>query len=226
MGRSRRHHRLAGGRHPADAPQLERRCCRCPATAATSGTATCRSRRCRREVNPARGFIATANNYLLPERLPLQGPAALHVGRSVPRLAHRRGARLGPAASASAEMTRLQNDDLSIVGARAGAAAARRAARQSGQRHGARPADARGTSCSTRTRSPPASTRCGSGACSPTRARWSCPPPRARPCGANLVSTKRVIDWLHAPDGRFGADPDRRRATRWSPAAWTRRWPS
>ena len=25
--------------------------------------------------------------------------------------------------------------------------------------------------------------------------------------GAGLISTKRVIDWLYAPDGRFGADP-------------------
>ena len=29
----------------------------------------------------------------------------------------------------------------------------------------------------------------------------------AKAVGANFVSTKKVIDWLHSPDGRFGANP-------------------
>jgi penicillin G amidase len=33
------------------------------------------------------------------------------------------------------------------------------------------------------------------------------PEPLRRAIGVNFVSTKRLIDWLHAPDGRFGVDP-------------------
>ena len=46
--------------------------------------------------------------------------------------------------------------------------------------------------------------------------------------GGNFGSTKRMIDWLQSPDGRFGARPEIRSpaATRSSPRAWTKRWPS
>ena len=43
----KRHHRLAGRRASSRCAELERPAARCPATAATSGTATCRSPRCR-----------------------------------------------------------------------------------------------------------------------------------------------------------------------------------
>ena len=156
------------------------------------------------EVNPARGFIATANNYLLPERLPDEG------GRCTSPGPIRTARRASPKCSGSgrlfsvAEMTRLQNDDLSLparalvpllrdlsLAERPGCAGARAAARS-------------GTSCSTRTRSPPASMRCGSAGCSPTtRERGAAGRARA-PAARNLIATKRLIDWLHAPDGRFG----------------------
>ena len=63
-------------------------------------------------VNPEKGYIATANNYLFPPDYPLQGSAALHRRRSVPRLADQRGARVGPAPhgrrhDAAAERQRL-----------------------------------------------------------------------------------------------------------------------
>ena len=54
---------------------------------------------------------------------------------------------------------------------------------------------------------PPASTRCGSGACWPTCASRWCRRRRAGLRRPSALSMKRVIDWLYAPDGRFGADP-------------------
>ena len=133
VGRSQRQHRLAGGRHPAASPQLERRCCRCPATAATSGTATCRSRRCRHEVNPARGFIATANHYLFPNNYPCKEP--LHVTWADPFRASRIAEVLGSGRMFSvAETARLQNDDLSLPARALDAAATRSCRCQADQR--------------------------------------------------------------------------------------------
>ena len=54
------------------------------------------------EANPARGFIATANNYLLPERLSVQGPAARTRGpmrsarRASPKCSDRDGCSTSP----------------------------------------------------------------------------------------------------------------------------------
>ena len=104
----------------------------------------------------------------------------------------------------------MQNDDLSLP-ARALVPLLRDVSLPSGPAARARDAAAwTGTSCSTRTRSPPASTRCGSGGCSPTRASGSCPP-RSASIAGTLVTTKRLIDWLHAPDGRFGEHPTQAR---------------
>ncbi len=93
------------------------------------------------EVNPARGFIATANNFLLPDNYPYKDLLQVHVVRCVPRLAHRGSARLGPHVQrrrddAAAERRPVDRRP------RADAAAAARDARESRQRPRARSADA------------------------------------------------------------------------------------
>ena len=65
------------------------------------------------EVNPPRGFVATANHYLLPERLSV--PRGVHYTWADPYRASRITEVLGSGRLFSvAEMARLQNDDLSI----------------------------------------------------------------------------------------------------------------
>ena len=125
------------------------------------------------EVNPARGFIATANNYLLPDNYPYKD--LLHVQWSDAFRASRIAEVLGSGRMFSvAEMTRLQNDDLSIVARALTPLLRRRDARQSRQRPRARSADALGLRARQGFGRRPASTRCGSAACWPTRARWWC----------------------------------------------------
>ncbi|MBL8139066.1 MAG: penicillin acylase family protein, partial [Acidobacteria bacterium] len=66
------------------------------------------------EVNPARGFVATANHYLYPNDYAY--PNARHYTWADPYRAHRIEEVLGSGRRFSvAEMTRLQNDDLSIA---------------------------------------------------------------------------------------------------------------
>ena len=96
------------------------------------------------------------------------------------------------------------------AGARARAAAARPVAAERARGQGARAAARRGTSCSTRTRSRPASTRCGSAACSRTRASASCPP-ALREHRRNAHQHQAHHRLLHAPDGRFGEQPTKAR---------------
>ena len=65
------------------------------------------------EVNPARGFVATANHYLFPNDYPY--PEAMHYTWADPYRASRITEVLGSGRLMSvAEMARLQNDDLSI----------------------------------------------------------------------------------------------------------------
>ena len=167
------------------------------------------------EANPARGFIAHREQLPVPERLPVQGGAALHLGRSVPRLAHHRGARLGTAVQHRRDDAPAERRPVAARPA-PGAAAADVAVAEPAR--GARRASCctAGTSCSTRTRSRPASTRCGSAGCWPTPAQRLIPAALRGQLGELALDVKRVIDWLHAPDGRFGAEPDARHATRCS----------
>ena len=65
------------------------------------------------EVNPSRGFVATANHYLFPNDYPY--PEAMHYTWADPYRASRITEVLGSGRLFSvAEMARLQNDDLSI----------------------------------------------------------------------------------------------------------------
>jgi penicillin amidase len=156
------------------------------------------------ETNPARGFIATANNYLVPDGYPHKD--LLHVTWSEPFRASRITEVLGSGRLFSvAEMTRLQNDDLSVV-ARAltpllrpvtlGATSAR--ARdllmswdfvldKDSEAAGVYAMWQRRLLANTRDVLVPAALR--------------------KAVGNGWVSTRKLIDALHSPDGRFGTNP-------------------
>lgn len=157
------------------------------------------------ELNPARGFVATANHYLFPNDYPY--PEAVHYTWADPYRASRITEVLGSGRLFSvAEMARLQNDDLSI------------------------PARALVPLLKDVTLPSPASIRARDAllgwdfvmdkASVPAgiygmwqrrvfaNVRAVMVPAAAREVlGANALSVKRMIDWLYAPDGRFGADP-------------------
>lgn len=158
------------------------------------------------ETDPSRGFIATANNYLLPDDYPYKN--LLHVTNWADAFrASRITEVLGSGRLFSvAEMTRLQNDDLSVV-ARALTPLLRRVTLSN-----AASAKARDLLTNWDFVLDKDSVAAGVYAMWQRRildnARQVVVPAEAiKAVGANLVSTKRVIDWLHAPDGRFGANP-------------------
>lgn len=161
------------------------------------------------EVNPARGFVATANHYLYPNDYAY--PNARHYTWADPYRAHRIEEVLGSGRRFSvAEMTRLQNDDLSI--------AARAVVPLLRDLTFTNPAVAKARETVTTwdfvldknssaaavyelfSRRLFAAVREAS---IPAAARAAVPP--------GLISTKRVIDFLWAPDRRFGADPTKGR---------------
>lgn len=154
------------------------------------------------EVNPARGFIATANNYLLPDGYPHKD--LLDVRWSDAFRASRITEVLGSGRLFNvAEMARLQNDDLSIaartltpllapialthaasVSARAALAGWDFVLDKDSVAAGVYAMWQRRLLANTRDLLVPAAGR-----------------------GLVQVSTKRLIDLLYAPDGRFGANP-------------------
>jgi penicillin amidase len=157
------------------------------------------------EVNPARGFIATANNYLSPNDYPWR--EAQHYTWTDPFRASRITEVLGSGRLFTVgEMARLQNDDLSII-ARSivpllrdlTLAPASVKARDTLMTwdfvldRDSVPAGVysmwfRRVLANTREMLVPQALRTAIGS-------------------VNFVSTRRIIDWLHSPDGRFGADP-------------------
>ena len=160
------------------------------------------------EVNPGRGFIVTANHYLFPNDYTWK--EAVHFTWADPYRAARITELLGSGRRFSvAETVRVQNDDLSLP-ARALVQLLRDVSLPSGPAARARtllfdwdyvldkdsvPAGIyamwqRRLIVNTRDRVVPASIRSFAG---------------------NLVTTKRLIDWLHAPDGRFGENPTQAR---------------
>ena len=112
MGRHEGHHRLAGGRHRAAAVDGAA-CCRCPATAASSGTATCRSPRCRRRrTRPAATSpppTTTCSRTTTPTTPPGTGPGPIRTAPVASRRCSAPDMRFSVA-----EVARLQNDDLSL----------------------------------------------------------------------------------------------------------------
>jgi len=156
------------------------------------------------EVNPARGFVVTANHYLFPNDYPWK--EALHFTWADPYRASRIAEVLGSGRIFSvAETARLQNDDVSLP-ARAlvpltrglpleGAAARARDALvawdfvldKDSVTAGIYAMFQRRLLANVRDRLVPAAARAA--------------------VGAGAISLKRVIDWLYAPDGRFGDHP-------------------
>lgn len=156
------------------------------------------------EVNPDRGFIATANHYLFPNDYPY--PEAMHYSWADPYRASRINEVLGSGRRFSVpEMARLQNDDLSIP-ARALVPLTR---------------DLEVTPTAARARDllmswdfvmDKDSTAAGVYAMYQRRllanVRDKLVPAEARDAvGPGLISMKRVIDWMYSPDGRLGPDP-------------------
>ena len=157
------------------------------------------------ESSPARGFIATANHYLFPNDYPY--PEARHFVWADPYRAHRIEEVLGSGRRFNvAEVVRLQNDDLSIPARQlvpllrdlpfADAAAARARDALIGWDFvldkdsvpaGIYAMFSRQLFLHVREAAIPAAAR------------------RAVPL--NTVQVKTIIDWLYAPDARFGADP-------------------
>ncbi len=157
------------------------------------------------ELNPARGFIATANNYLLPDNYPYKD--LLHVQWSDAFRASRIAEVLGSGRMFSVgEMTRLQNDDLSIV-ARVLTPLLRHVSL-------ANPASARARDLLTGWDFVLDQDSVEAGIYAMWQRRLLAnarevvvPAPIAKAVGVNIVSTRKVIDRLLSPDGRFGADP-------------------
>lgn len=161
------------------------------------------------EMNPERGFIATANHYLYPNDYPY--PQARHYTWSDPYRANRIEEVLGSGRRFSvAEMTRLQNDDLSIA-ARAIVPLLRDLSFASPAAVNARDLVLQWNFVLDKN-SPAAAVYELFTRRLFTAVREAAIPPAARgTVPGSLISTKRIIDWLYAPDGRFGADPTKAR---------------
>jgi penicillin G amidase len=157
------------------------------------------------ELNPARGFIATANNYLLPDGY--QYKDLLHTTWTDAFRASRIAEVLGSGRMFNvAEMTRLQNDDLSII-ARAMTPLLRDVTLSN-------PASARARDLLRRWDFVLDKDSIEAGIYEMwqrhlfANAREALVPAAiAKAAGVNIVGTKKLIDWLQSPDGRFGADP-------------------
>ena len=156
------------------------------------------------EVNPPRGFIATANNYLLPDAYPykdllqLTWSDAFRASRISEVLGSGRMFNVG-------EMTRLQNDDLSII-ARVLTPLLRPIALSNAASARAREQLANWDYVLDKD-----SVAAGIYEMWQRRvlvnARTVITPASIRQVSATFASTKRVLDHLLSPDGRFGADP-------------------
>jgi penicillin amidase len=161
------------------------------------------------EVNPARGYIATANHYLFPNDYAYD--AARHWTWADPYRARRIEEVLGSGTRFSvAEVARLQNDDLSLP-ARALVPLLRDLPFSDPAVLKARDALLKWNFVLDKN-SPEAavfelfSRQLYAGvrqAAIPAAARTAVP--------GNLVSLKKILDWMYAPDGRFGADPTKGR---------------
>ena len=155
------------------------------------------------EVNPARGFIATANHYLFPNDYPWT--EALHFTWADPYRASRIAELLGSGRLFSIpETERVQNDDLSLP-ARALVPLLRDVALAGGAAMAARDALMQWDFVLDKD-----SVAAGIYAMWQRRllanARERLMPAALKGSGVSM-STKRVIDLLHAPDGRFGQNP-------------------
>jgi penicillin amidase len=155
------------------------------------------------EVNPARGFIATANHYLFPNDYPW--PEALHYTWADPYRASRIKELLGSGRMFSvAETERVQNDDLSLP-ARALVPLLRDVPLAGELAGKARDAVVQWNFVLDKN-SVPAGIYAMWQRRLLANTRERLLPPALKGSGVSM-STKRVIDALHAPDGRFGPNP-------------------
>ncbi len=160
------------------------------------------------EVNPARGFVATANHYLFPNDYPWK--EALHYTWADPYRASRISELLGSGRLFSvAETANVQNDDLSLP-ARALVSLLRDVSIPSGPA-----ALARDILTAWNFVMDKESVAAGIYAMWQRRllvnTRERLLPSELRGTNNSLITLKRVIDALHAPDGRFGEHPTRAR---------------
>jgi acyl-homoserine lactone acylase PvdQ len=160
------------------------------------------------EVNPARGFVATANHYLFPNDYPWK--EALHYTWADPYRASRITEILGSGRLFSvAETANVQNDDLSLP-ARALVPLLRDVSLASGPAAQAREVLATWNFVMDKD-----SVAAGIYAMWQRRllfnTRERLLPEALRGTNNSLITLKRVIDALHAPDGRFGEHPTRAR---------------
>lgn len=157
------------------------------------------------EVNPGRGYVATANHYLFPNDYAY--PEAVHYTWADPYRAARINEVLGSGRQFSVpEMARLQNDDLSIP-ARALVPLLKDITVANGASLKARDA-LLGWDFVMDKQSVAAGVYGMWQRRLLANVRDVMVPAAAREAlGANVLSTKRVVDWLYAPDGRFGTDP-------------------
>jgi penicillin amidase len=157
------------------------------------------------EVNPPRGFVATANHYLFPNDYPF--PEAVHYTWADPYRASRITEVLGSGRLFSvAEMARLQNDDLSLP-ARALVPLLEDLTMASAASAKARDL-LTGWDFVMDKQSVPAGIYGMWQRRLLANVRDVIVPAAAREAlGQNFLSVKRIVDWLYAPDGRFGTDP-------------------
>jgi penicillin amidase len=157
------------------------------------------------EVNPPRGFIATANNFLMPDHYPYKD--LLHTTWSDAFRASRIEEVLGSGVKFSvSEMIRLQNDDLSVA-ARAITPLLRHVALSN-------PASARARDLLTTWDFVLDKDSVAAGVYAMWQRRLFAntrdavvPAAIRKAVGANMLGTKKAIDLLQSPDGRFGANP-------------------
>ncbi len=161
------------------------------------------------EVNPARGFVATANHYLYPNDFPY--PEARHYTWADPYRAHRIEEVIGSGRRFSvAEMTRLQNDDLSMA-ARALVPLLRDLTLATPAVAKARDAVLAWDFVLDKNSSAAAVYELFSRRLITAVREASIPAAARASVPAGLISMKRVIDFLYAPDGRFGVEPTKGR---------------
>ncbi len=157
------------------------------------------------EVNPPRGSIATANHYLFPNDYPF--PEARHFIWADPYRAHRVEEVLGSGRRFNvAETVRLQNDDLSIP-ARQLVPLLRDLPIEGRLAQQARDA-LLAWDFVLHQDSVPAGIYAMFSRQLFANVRELMIPPAARGVvRGSIIQVKRIVDWLYAPDGRFGPDP-------------------
>ena len=163
------------------------------------------------ETNPDRGFVATANHYLYPNDYAY--PQARHYTWADPYRAHRIEEVLNSGRRFNvAEMTRLQNDDLSIA-ARVIVPLLRDLPIANPAAAKARDAVLAWDFVLDKNSSPAAVYELFSRRLFTAVREVAIPASARAVVPGRLISTKRLIDWLWAPDGRFGVEPTKARDT-------------